>query len=150
MKKITFSLLILLSLSLLCSCSGADPITDVNVLKDSLLSLSYQDELELISQNTADSLLDISGLYESAEYYCSSGATAEQIVIVKASSGKANDVFSKLSAFLDDQKTQFAGYNPAETSKLNNAILEMKGDYVILCVTNEDSKAKDIVSRFTI
>ena len=52
-----------------------------------------------------------------------------------------------IQSFLDDQSDSFEKYIPEETKRISNAVLEQKGKYVVLCVSGDSDKAKEIIEK---
>lgn len=81
-------------------------------------------------------------------FYTNSGATAEDIAVVKAAS--SDDVTDILNAFEERREAQrFAceDYLQAELYKLQEAIVYNDGLYCIYCVCGDSNSAKQIVEE---
>ena len=52
-----------------------------------------------------------------------------------------------MQAYLDDQAESFRDYIPEETKRVENAVLEQRGKYVILCVSGDPDKAEEIIEK---
>ena len=90
-------------------------------------------------------LLDADAVTE-GKVYVSTGATAEEIAVWYAASPEKVDIVKKaLEERIDYQRTGFEDYNAQELTKLKNPVLEVKGQYVILCISDE--KAKSIIDK---
>lgn len=78
-----------------------------------------------------------------AIYISGSGATAEEIAVIKSS-----DIETAKAAVerrLDDLKFRFKDYVPAEMTKLNDPVLAANGDVVILVLADDSDKAYKVV-----
>ena len=80
--------------------------------------------------------------YEGSLLYYSSGATAETAAVLVAPEGKAGEVEAVLSAWVDGQLEAERSYRPAEAEKLEHAILETRGNTVLLVVAADWEKAR--------
>jgi hypothetical protein len=78
--------------------------------------------------------------------YVSSGATAEEISVWDAKNADAaKDIKTAVLARIEAQKAGFQDYVPAEMAKLKSPVLISEGDYVILCLSNDNEKAKQVI-----
>ena len=76
------------------------------------------------------------------------GVSCEQVAIFKVpNDDAANTVIASLEELLADQKQQNAAYDAKVASRIENAVLEHKGDYVILCVSDDSAKAKELIKE---
>ena len=81
--------------------------------------------------------------------YQGSGATSEEIVIiqVKEKSG-IKTIKEKINIRLEERKEAFASYLPKEVYKIENNVLMVKGDYVILSISNDTKKVSDVINKY--
>ena len=80
--------------------------------------------------------------------YISSGATAEEIAVFEAADKAAADrLYKAAQERVENQKTAFEDYVPAEMTKLGNPVLVKKGSFVVLCVADDAAAAKKIVDK---
>lgn len=87
--------------------------------------------------------------FEEAAGYTGSGATVDQISVWKAKDeAGAQELEDMLSRYLETQIDSYATYMPDEVPKLENAVLERSGVYVVLCVSEDAAKASDIISSY--
>lgn len=140
-------------LLLLPGCAGGGSIKTVDVQKAAktlISSVKFQDQMSEVSQETAVKIYGIgSGDVVKAAVYESTGATAEEVAAFEAKDGKAADrVKQKAEERVETQKAGFQDYQPKEMEKLKNPVLVEKGNYVILCVSNDNEAAKKTVDGF--
>lgn len=84
---------------------------------------------------------------EEYEAYVSTGATAEEIAVIKAKDeATAESMEEKLTERVEAQKNSFANYIPKEVEKLEEAVVYQEGVYVVLSISNDDEKAEEIIS----
>lgn len=127
---------------------------DVNAqgLADALKSgIAYKDDLASIDLDTAQMIYNFGDAnITEAVFYESTGATAEEIVVLKcageADAGMAEDA---LKARVEEQKESFTDYVPAELEKLNAAVIVKSGSCAILSVSDEPDKARSIIDSYT-
>ena len=121
---------------------------DAKAIADSLLSeIIYTDQLSAGERDTANMGLNLAdGEINEAYIYESSGATAEEIVVLVCkdsdSAAKAKSAFEQR---VSEQKENFTDYVPEEVPKLNDAVIITSREYAILSVSGDSSKAKDII-----
>ena len=76
------------------------------------------------------------------------GVSSEQVAVFTVPNKDAADkTIASLKELLADQKDQNAAYDAKVTSRIENAVLEYKGDFVILCVSDDSAKAKQIIKE---
>ena len=75
-----------------------------------------------------------------------SGASAHEIDCFEAKDeSSAKEIETALKQRIENQKAAFKDYVPAEMDKLNSPVLVTDGKYVILCLSNNNDKAKEII-----
>lgn len=127
-----------------------EPAGQAAALADSLSKgIPFQDQLTAMDGEKAREvyLLDADAVTE-GKVYVSIGATAEEIAVWYAASPEKVDIVKKaLEERIDYQRTGFEDYNAQELTKLKNPVLEVKGQYVILCISDDNEKAKSIIDK---
>ena len=113
-----------------------------------LNDITYEDQLTTVEGNMFQMIYGISE-EEVEEYaaYVSTGATAEEITVIKAKDeATAKSIKEKLSERVKAQKSSFESYIPKEVEKIDNAIVYQEGVYVILSISNDSEKAETIIT----
>lgn len=120
---------------------------DVKTVANSLLNeIKYEDQLSEVSYDIVYDMEDID-VTESA-VYVSSGATAEEIAAIKCETREdATKVEKALKERVKEQKESFENYVPKELDKLSKAVIEKNGSIVVLSISNDDAKAKEIIEN---
>ncbi|GAA4655026.1 hypothetical protein GCM10023142_21640 [Anaerocolumna aminovalerica] len=120
---------------------------DVKTTANSLLTeLKYEDQLSEVNYDLVYDMEDIN-ITESV-VYVSSGATAEEIAAIKCETKEdAEKVETALKERVKEQKESFENYVPKELDKLDKAVIVKIGNTVVLSVSNEDAKAKEIIEK---
>lgn len=134
-------------LAVLVSCKST-AVIDTEKLTNELLS-SGKFNYEMIKPET-----DIATLYgiergenEFISYVGDGGITAESLLICKAQDIKtAEKLKSDLKTYRDEQINIYSSYNPKDAEKLQNAVIEQSGVYVIYCVAGAD--VSDIINGY--
>ena len=49
---------------------------------------------------------------------------------------------------LESQKAAFENYAPKEMEKLNKAIIFQKGNYVVVCITDDGDNAQKVLNKY--
>lgn len=130
--------------------AAADVTIDVNAIADRLKNeIEYKDTLNELS---ADMIQKLFGLAANTDYKAgkvyvgSGGATAEEIACFEANgSENAAKIKTALEKRIESQKTAFENYQPQEMDKLNSPVLICKGNYVMMCISDDNSKAQEII-----
>lgn len=151
MKKKLMKLTAILSLMvvLLTGCGGNEAKTiDTAALADDLYSgVTWKDQLGEIDLNKALTLYGISAdTVVNGKVYMGTNATAEEIAVLEAASAEqVSELEAGVEARVEAQLTSFQSYNAAEVTKLENPLIQTKGNYVILCICDDKSEAEAIV-----
>ena len=83
------------------------------------------------------------------ESYQGSGATSEEIVILQVKDkSNLNSVKEKINTRLTERKEAFESYLPEEVFKIDDHLLDIKGNYVILCISNDSSKVEEVINNY--
>ena len=132
------------------AAAAEEVVINAKDIADALAGLSYDDNIAEVDLDTAKMFLNLDGVDIVESYvYESSGATAEEIVVLKcadaANASKAKDVFSQR---IEEQTENFTDYVPEELPKLKDAVVVVNGEYAVLSVSKDASKAKEIVEGF--
>ncbi|MCR4923241.1 MAG: DUF4358 domain-containing protein [Lachnospiraceae bacterium] len=115
-------------------------------LKD---KISYKDDISSVDLDTAKMFISFDGIgIQEAEIYESSGATAEEIIVLKCDSiedaKKAGDALKKR---VEEQIESYTDYVPEELVKLNEALVVVKDSYAILSVSDDPKGAEAIIKE---
>lgn len=160
MKKKFFSLLVLIAAMMFvftaCDKGGGDDgngkeAKDVKAIdaadtirKDG----DFKDQLATLNNTMAFTrvyMLDEASI-EDAAFYTNSSSTAEEIAVVKV---KSSDYIDTVKVAYEkrvaDQKDACKDYLPDEIPKLDSAVIYTNGNYAVLCISNDNSKAKEII-----
>lgn len=78
--------------------------------------------------------------------YAVSGVSSEEVAVFTAPDEKtATQMVKNVEAMLEDQLDQNAAYDSKVSQRIDNAVIEKRGCYVILCVSDDSAKAKTII-----
>lgn len=152
MKRILSAVLAVLLFGTLCACGGKSSGRDIDIqalAQELVESGAFSDVMSPLSDNVAKRMYDFEDEdAESFVLYTGTGATAEEIFLVKATGDEAQDFAEACRERVSEQKTAFKSYVPEEVTKLDAAILETVGDYVILVVAADAAAARAVVDSY--
>lgn len=159
-QKIIEQILIFMLIPILClltSCGTEDEKKDfselemdIGVLSDRLAAeITYDDTLGKIDDYVVNMLYGCEGLTVSSTGYGASGGTSEAVAVFECeNSEKADELKKILETYRKSMAEDFVRYTPGEVSKLENAVIEAKGKYVVFCVSSDSVKAKEIINNY--
>lgn len=135
---------------LLTACGGGegaapfDPAAAAQALRD---SGAFTQALEELDVDTACAVYDLeSDTITGSAVYTSLSAGAEEIAVftLKDKAG-AETALAALKTRVEDQTEALRDYQPGEISKLENAIVEQRGNSVLLAVAADHAAAQAAV-----
>ncbi|MCR5108090.1 MAG: DUF4358 domain-containing protein [Lachnospiraceae bacterium] len=111
-------------------------------------NIEYKDDLSQIDIDTAGMFISLDGIgIAESNIYESSGATAEEIVVLKCETTEdADKAEEALKQRTEEQIEAFIDYVPEELIKLENAVLVKNNEFVVLSVSDDPDKAKEIIN----
>ena len=131
--------------------SEADKTIDVNAAADRFKNeIKWVDTLNVLEDDMVEKITGVKAdLYNSARIYVGAGgATAEEIAVFEAKDITAADNIKKAyEERIEAQKKAFENYVPGELVKLNDPLLTTAKNYVFVCISDDRSKAMEILSE---
>lgn len=124
---------------------SVDVVETADKLKD---GIEYKDTLNELPANKIQKLFGLAeeDYVKGKVYVGSGGATAEEIACFEAKdSDGAENIKTALENRIESQKKAFENYQPQEMDKLGDPVLVVKGNYVFMCVSDDNAKAKEII-----
>ena len=162
MKKRIISLFaVIFVLFSFVSCNSekekSDPDRDIDIdvskLSDDISKIYDDGEIELIEIDSAEAFdinYGLKGLYT---FYYAEGSiaiTSDEIVIIEANDKKdAKKVYEMLDSYREARIKLFNSYAKDQVPKLEDALLERVGKYVIFVVAEDVSEAEKIWREYT-
>lgn len=149
MKKLILLITAAALLLTLAACGGKrEPVIDIEKLAAELLEKGeFTEELAEVDERIVAALYGVEGAV-AQKVYISGGATAEELAIFDFPGDReAKAGLELVRQRLESQKTEFGRYIPAEVPKLEAAVLEQAGKYVIFCVSGGPT-AEEIVRSY--
>lgn len=133
------------------TASEADKTIDVSAAADRFKNeIKWVDTLNVLEDDMVEKITGVKpDLYNSAKVYVGAGgATAEEIAVFEAKDITAADNIKKAyEERIEAQKKAFENYVPGELVKLNDPLLTTAKTYVFVCISDDRSKAMEIVSE---
>ena len=123
---------------------------DISKLTEELInSQIFEDDLSQIDKETIIKKYGFNDQkIKNINSYVGTGATAEEILIIELfDKNDVNDIKKIIEMKIEERKTDFQSYLPKEVFKLENYNLESKGNYIILCISNDYDKAKEVINK---
>lgn len=153
MKRIAVCMLTLALVLCLSACGGGGKDVDLNALADDLTaSAAFTQDM---SQYEVDaSLAAPTYRYDAADatacrYFYNNGGSGEEILLVQAKDAETAGAMEELCRErVELQKASLANYSPDAIPRLDNAILEISGEYVIFVVANDAAAAQAVVDGY--
>jgi len=110
----------------------------------------FIDEVVTIDNEMINQKLDIdsANVEESVCYYGTGDSANIVYVAIFKEESKAKDAKEKLEVYLDELKTANESYDPEELGKIDDAILEIDGQYAIMVISDDDEGAKKAIDSF--
>ncbi len=136
----------------LCAGCGGDkaeaPFAPEQTVQALVDAGAFSEQLEQLDPALLFALPGAPEDYAGSVLYYSSGATAETAAVLTAPDAeRAAQVEQALRDWLDAQIEAERSYRPAECEKLDHAILESRGDTVLLAVAADWEAAQAAVSE---
>lgn len=157
MRKLGFLTVVLtMAVTVLAGCGSASggsssASADAKAIGADLAGkITYQDDMSEMDLDTIAMFMDLSDInVVNASIYESSGATAEEIVVLEcASSADASKAASVFKTRVAEQKESFEDYVPEELDKLGKAVIATSGNFAVLSVSDDADTAKSIISDY--
>ncbi len=133
----------------LVGCGEKQQSVNLDILSQELLDkVTFQDDLVLLDREVA------THLYPMAEdtkgrVLAGSGATAEEIALFETKEeSEAKKMLEAAQKRVESQKAAFENYAPKEMEKLNKAIIFQKGNYVVVCITDDVDNAQKVLNKY--
>lgn len=133
------------------AASAAVKEIDVSAAADRFKNeIKWVDTLNELESGMIEKVIGVSpDLYNKGKVYIGSGgATAEEIAVFEAKDITAGDkIVEAYKARIEAQKKAFENYQPKEMDKLNDPLISNSAGYVFVVISDERSKAMEIMSE---
>ncbi len=147
-KLVTAALCCLILFVTLTGCGSSAKSLDMEAFsKEVLTKGSFNDELILLSDKVVADYYDLSfdGLEEYRVCVSSSSATASEFALFKCSDDNAlKSAKAAVEARISDQISNYENYRPDEKFRLENALVETNGNYLLFVVSDNNTTIQNL------
>lgn len=147
---IVLVVIIVLGINFVFTSKDENVQIDMQKMSEELItSQIFEDDLSQVDKDTIIKKYNFkSEKIKDVTSYVGTGATAEEILILEMLDKNDIEETEKIiKTKIEERKEDFQNYLPEEVFKLENYNLENKGNYIILCISNDYNKAKDIIDK---
>lgn len=159
MRKIMCSALALVMLLSVTACGKEDsndnkkasaPLKEITTEVIEKSDIKFPEMVEVSEDNFQFRYgIEADDYTEYSVYWAGSGGDADEVCIIKAASGKLDDVKNSVKSRLDSQKEVFKDYVPEEYDQLCESEIKTKSGYVYWVCSDDNKKAEEkILSYF--
>ena len=148
---ITFAAAMFAAFSLTaCQGGSSKSSIDVSSLADDLNAKTIKSDT--LTETSSDMLSTIyffeNGQVTESKAFMSSGATADEICVVKCVDENAAKAVTELfQTRVNNQSKLYESYNADEVGKLDDAIIKSSGSYAVLVVCDDYDEAGDVLKE---
>ena len=135
-----------------CAQKGGNISVDTAKAADKLIAgIKFSDQMSAVDGKTAQRLFSLEdGDTAELKVYESTGATAEEVAVFQAKDSAAvGRIKDAAQTRIEDQRSAFEDYQPKEMEKLKAPVLKVVGNYVFLCVSDDNAKAEKLIGEIT-
>ncbi len=120
------------------------------IVNDILNSIKFKDSMSAVGDNVAARMFGLeANSAMGGAVYTGGGSTAEEFAVFEAESPeKAKQLAEKLRQRVEDKKPNFVSYKPEEMPKLNNPVIEVRGNLAFMCISDDNAAAEEIINKY--
>lgn len=153
MKKIWVSVCLTLALALgMAACGGETTVSidEEKLAAELQAAVDFKDDMSEVEVSVFYALYNLSeDDVAQAVMISSTGATAEEITVIEAASQNSLETVKKaVEERIQFQRDSFENYVPEELSKLSDPVIAVIGNDVILCVSDDNEKAREVIEGY--
>lgn len=136
------------SVMLLSGCGGSVDINAPKLASKLASEGEFAEQLVEVSDEIAAKRLRLSeDEFTECIVYAGTNAVTDEIIIIK--SDNTERAAEAVEAYLKSRREIYKNYRSDEVTKLDDAVIEEKGNCVIVCVSQNSSKAQRIIDDCT-
>ncbi len=150
-RYIVFLAVVVLLFSFVSCGQKKDIVIDIGTLSSEITETFEGGEIEFVEINdeTIDIHYGLKGMYNDAYCLGSITVTSDELLIIEATDeANAEKAYELLGEYVNERIELFASYAPEQVSKLEEALLQRAGKYVILLVAEDTTEAEKIWKKY--
>ncbi len=150
MKKSILALIMIFAVAMITACSNSDNNGAQPKVGDITKTIFEQSEFPQMTEAKADHIklmydLDASDFEEYSIFQSADPVISDELAVVKAKSKEqAEEIKKAFDTRVSERYEVYKGYAPESAKKLQNASVEVKGNYVMLVVGDAPDKAVEV------
>ena len=146
--KYTAILGVILTVFFISACGGKESTKtpSVSEIYDKIKAETEMPEMISLDEKKLELLygINLEQVEEFEVELVTANIKSDELAVIKAKEGAVKDVLECVKQRLEEQKESFKDYLPDEYRVLEEAVVESKGDYVLLAVGKDADKMKEI------
>lgn len=112
-------------------------------------NIEFEDYISKVDKEIFFGLFNLKEeMVEDAVLYSSTGATAEEVAVLKSVDGNVQDVIEACEGRIQAQKEGFENYVPKELEKLSQPVLLSFGNTVVFIVCNDSEAIQELIANY--
>ena len=128
--------------------AGGNKEVNATELAQALVTqITYTGEMKQMDAEDVEWYFELEGGVTGVAYEVSGVSSERVAVFTVADKATADKVMASIEDVLADDLDQNAAYDAKVASRIENAVVEYKGNLVILCVSDDSAKAKQIIKE---
>lgn len=152
-KDVILAIILLILVIMLITFDKQDKNIEINIEElgvQIVESGAFQDDLAIVDSTMIMKDYNFSNdEIKQLFSYQGTGATSEGVIILQVNDKEQiNMIEDKIKIRINEKIQAFEGYLPKEVFKLENNVLEIKGNYVIFCVSNDSKKVEEVINKY--
>lgn len=146
MKRLSILFCVMVLIFAGCGSRPAETVVPADAAKAILSEVTFRDSLMEAKGDIARDWYDLDDkVSEFSIYISGSGATAEEIAVIKTSDVKTAK--ATVEKRVSDLKLNFEDYVPAEMTKLSDPVIVTRGDVVFLVTCDDSAQAQKAIDN---
>lgn len=132
----------------ICGC-GAQATVDTDALTKAVLSeVKFESELTEVNETVLSVTYALPEGAVGTAYLGSSTAADQLAVFTLKNADDAKTVKTMLEQKVTSLHDTFAAYDVPELTKIDNAVIRVKGNYAVFCITDDYENAAKLIDKY--
>ena len=150
-KRVFYIFLLLLLCASLAGCGGNGTkdyqIDETDFMSEMLNQVSFDCDMYQVKPESVENFFTLED-GTTAIVFMGSGSYADHAgIFTSPDEETAAKTLEMVQTYVEDLKHSFEDYLPEEAAKIDGAVVEQKGRYVVLCITSDDG-AKSFIQDY--